>query len=918
MCRTGSTASRRRSQLGLYFFGALLFIVLFIGLWIPGTVRAATQAPFQTITRTNALTQRLLRDATPTAGRVNIGDSQSQDFFSPQGSTVISTDSDGNWSNIGLTPTEITKAGAVTLNMRIDMTHDFSFNWQVQMKAGSNPIADGIGFALHPTYKIGDLSPDQKVAQDIHAIGHPGGNLGTADLMNAFGFKLDSYFNYGRDPGTPGVNYSGPIANTYYGDDSHYYLTGGEGDVYGDADNRIDGDLDYKIPQSNYTQWGPYGIFTRTDQTGYVTYTASQDGTAEEEKPLNGTNNSPNLLGGDWQNMNISYDASTYALSVTLTDPKDTSRTITWKRILSAAEQAQVNTNQYYAFTILGSTGGYYAKQAIQRLSGYFTPENPSLLIRKTTTNGTSVAPTDTVTQQTTSDTKAPTTITDQNTPFQGTLSHILFTYYDSNGDAVTQRVDPTSRDATDWHYLADLTKHNSLGIVTYVYRRTNDLPTLAFTYAGATDGKITVQPNTNVSVTASLTNPTTGPITWMKPYVYDEIPKLLKLANGDNPQVTQDATDNHLKIAFDNIAQSQTATEQFVLHYQGTQPATLYTGGAPADSLDLNLGNNAYIYDESPENLDASGKRIDSSYYYAPTTLDAPLASPRPGTAPDLATYVKMDPGNFVPKVGNVQPAAQANFHYWDITSAGATTMDPGKTGHPTADITGSAAAKVTGQLGDAITAPSTKAPAGFEYLGCYESITYGAPSTWHDASETAPTFYFQSTVGNIPDQKIAYIYRPINAHYLSLVPPDLEFGKHPVNSVSQSALQLPMTQNAQTTITDNRPHTGIPDSTGAWTVTVAATGALTGNQSGAVPSGAQLIFAAPTASSANTITTTGGTLPVTAGNSVQLAQASTYTTQADVLQWGANDIQLSIPQQNVTPDVYQTTLTWTIKDGL
>ncbi|WP_193312059.1 WxL domain-containing protein [Schleiferilactobacillus harbinensis] len=49
-----------------------------------------------------------------------------------------------------------------------------------------------------------------------------------------------------------------------------------------------------------------------------------------------------------------------------------------------------------------------------------------------------------------------------------------------------------------------------------------------------------------------------------------------------------------------------------------------------------------------------------------------------------------------------------------------------------------------------------------------------------------------------------------------------------------------------------------------------------------------------------------------------MQLAQASTYTTQADVLQWGANDIQLSIPQQNVTPDVYQTTLTWTIKDGL
>lgn len=157
----------------------------------------------------NQVTQQLLASG-PSGNQVNIGDNQSQDFFAPTGDAKIYTDADGNWSQIRLTPALAYKKGAVTLNTRIDMTQDFSFNWQVLMKASvdspSATMADGIGFALHPTYTANELGPSQTVVQALNSIGSAGGNLGTADLMNAFGFKLDSYWNWGNDAQTVGAN----------------------------------------------------------------------------------------------------------------------------------------------------------------------------------------------------------------------------------------------------------------------------------------------------------------------------------------------------------------------------------------------------------------------------------------------------------------------------------------------------------------------------------------------------------------------------------------------------------------------------------------------------------------------------------------------------------------------------------------
>lgn len=907
------------------FYGGLLLTIIIAVLVFSVTKVYADSAATQQVVGTNQVTRRLLAGDAASSGRVNITDNQSQDFFSPVGDTVIDTDSDGNWSNITLTPAAGYKKGAVTLNTRIDMTQDFSFNWQVQMKSSTtNPspttIADGIGFALHPTYAAGDLGPAQTVPQNINSIGLAGGNLGTADLMNAIGFKLDSYFNWGSDPnGDPNSPY-GEIPNTYYQDPKHNDAS--HADAYATWDNRIDGVVDNAIPQTTATQWGPYGMFTKTSETGYMTNTASDDGTATEETPLTGAApNSVNLLSGNWMNMAIDYTASTRQLTVKLSDPSDAARTMTWQRTVASSEIK----SRYYAFTILSSTGARWAQQGIQHLSGYFTPEGQTVLVRKVTTNGTSIADAETYTQATPKKTTAPVTMTptDSNNQFQGVLSHILFTYYDSDGNAVTKRVNVTTgkdgfdRDDTSWWYTVDLAKYSSLTIVNYVYRRSNNVPALNFQYAGAaSDGTYKLQPNSDVTVTASVANPATGPATWMGVYALDQLPASLQLKAGSTGA---SQTGNQLKIPLGNIGRNKTGTATFTLHYTGTMPATLYPGGAPASGTGMDLGHNAYVYDQSPYNIDAAGKRVDSSYYYVPATLDAPLATESATQAPVMTDYTNLDPGNFVPHIGSTQPAANAAFHYWDITSAGATTMDPAKTGHPTTDITGSPAKTMTGTLGNTITnAPQPSTLADYTYVGYYEFTGSGTSSTWHDAGSTAPSFYYQTRTSNPATQQIAYIYRPTK-DYLSLTVPNIDFGKHPIADPEGEMRFYPMTSTARVAITDQRPHTGIPDTTGSWQLDAEMSEPLTGINTGTAMIDAQLNFKAATPDSATDVTTSAGIVEERTGTSTTLATAQTYGSHT--LSWDTNDIILQVPWEGVTylvPDKYRTTLTWTLSNGL
>ena len=135
----------------------LLFVVALLGVKIAA---AATISPGAAqLAQTNQLVQRLLAADPADPNRVYIGNDQTQDFFSPHGHTEISTDGAGHWSQIQSTDNHGFELGAVTLNMRIDMQHDFSFSWQVRLKKDPNAslIADGVGFALHPTYTADEV-----------------------------------------------------------------------------------------------------------------------------------------------------------------------------------------------------------------------------------------------------------------------------------------------------------------------------------------------------------------------------------------------------------------------------------------------------------------------------------------------------------------------------------------------------------------------------------------------------------------------------------------------------------------------------------------------------------------------------------------------------------------------------------------
>lgn len=916
----------------------LLFVVALLGVKIAA---AATISPGAAqLAQTNQLVQRLLAADPADPNRVYIGNDQTQDFFSPHGHTEISTDGAGHWSQIQLTDNHGFELGAVTLNMRIDMQHDFSFSWQVRLKKDPNAslIADGVGFALHPTYtadEVKAMGSTQGIAQEIHSIGLSGGNFGTADFMNAFGFKIDSWPN----PGYP----KGPMAGTFYGDPKH--TPQAAVDAYTTRDDLIDGRKISALAFPSGTQWGPFGIFTQTDATGYMNATAAdanQNG-QPDQTPLTGqTGNAVNLLGGAWQNMQIMYTAATHRLTIILADPDNSTRTMTWSRTLTSAEINLINQKHYYAFTILGSTGSYWAEQSIQKLSGYFTPESPSLVVRQATTNGTSLALPTTITQSGRYRTKAPIRMapTKDNNYFTGVLSHLLLTHYDTAGQQVTSRIDANAygSDGNQWYFDIDPATYKSLTIVTYVYRRTASasdaspsakfdipLPKLSFsgtsTSAG-TSGPYTVQPKSTVYVTAQLANPSIGPADWIKPTALITLPQLLQATAG--PGVTQ--TGQQLTVQFADIARGTTGTVTFALTYSGQLPATLYPDQLPAGT-GMRLALHGYLYDQSPDVINAAGARTDGSYFYVPTTLDAPKANSVVTSPPNFSinTTKDIDSGNFVPQFGSAQPAASAVFHYWDVTSADTnpqiTTMDPILAGHPTTDIAGTAPGTLTGLLGNAIAnAPQPTAPVGYQYLGYYEYTGSGTSSIWHSAQDTPTTFYYQvPTTGTsaLAPQQIAYIYRPISDHYFSLTTTDLDFGRHPASAASHD-LSLPTLGNVQTTLTDHRPSVGLPAASGPWQVSVAANGPLTGRTTQAVITGAQLVFAAADTGTAQNVTTAGGALALTdnASETLTLGQSSVYGSAS--LNWAPAKIQLNLPAQTITPDTYQTTITWTVTDGL
>lgn len=926
-----SIAKSTRRKIDVWFClpAVLVFFFLFFGAC---NVHATTLSKTTNhIVNKIEMTNRIISGESGFTSQVNIGSNQTQDFFSAHGNAVINSDETGAWDNMQLTDSRVGQIGAVTLNTRIDMLSDFSFTWQVQMLKTASIIADGIGFVLHPTYtenevkEMGNLNP---IAQQIDSIGKAGGNLGTADLMNAFGFKLDSWYNGGYRRSIPG---------TFFGSTLHNVP-----DNYATADNIIDGKRVGAL--NNRSIWGPFGVFTKTDNTGYMTYTASDsdNGIQPDRIALNGnTGNTVNLVGLNWVNMTLRYSATDHRLWVIITDPSDANRKMTWSRELTTSEVTLISNRRYYALSILGSTGSYYAKQSIKKLGGSFTPETPTMVVRKAAANGNTLAPVQTTTGTVgqTYQTQAPIRMlpTSDNHYFSGVLSHVLLTSYDSDGNQVTQRIPPymyTSNGVT-WSYRIDPSLYAPLCFVTYVYRRTNNSssgsanldipkPTLTFsdssTNVGTTSSR-TLVPNSTVFVTATLGNPSNGPTVWNRPKALIKLPSTLKGTNSTNVGVVGQL----LNLQYGNIDQGTAQSITFPLKYIGQLPATLYSDSLP-NSSGINLDLHGYLYDESPLNIaqqsslnSTNGVRVDGSYFYVPTTLDAPYANQVVSESPDFSNSATkdIDSGNFVPQFGTPQKSASAVFHYWDVSKANGesiTTMDPIKPGHPNTEIGNGSATTCTGLVGDPINgAPNPVEISGYQYLGYYEYTGTGSKSIWHNADDT-PILYYQVPDGSVASQQVAYIYRPING-YISITPPNLDFGRHQIHASTDIGLNLSMIKNANLAFLDSRPHIGIPDSTGAWEIGVSSKQALTGTNSGATLTGASLTFDKARGNSSS-VTSMNGTLTLGTDSEVTLVQSSSYGS-ANLI-WLPTDIHLNVPAQNIAPDVYKTTLTWTVKNGL
>lgn len=156
------------------------------------------------------------------------------------------------------------QSGNITFQAAIDLRGSFTINGAINIgksngqTSGTGAIADGIGFAFYKGQR------DQ--------VGGTGGNLGIYGIPNAFGWKLDTFTNVGKQDSLKGEP-------DWYSENNYYY---------------------------NYA--APYGGFISTDDSGYGKLDAgSYKGFKYDE-----------IADGKYHNIKIAYDGMTHKLTVTL------------------------------------------------------------------------------------------------------------------------------------------------------------------------------------------------------------------------------------------------------------------------------------------------------------------------------------------------------------------------------------------------------------------------------------------------------------------------------------------------------------------------------------------------------------------------------------------------------------------------
>lgn len=188
------------------------------------------------------------------------------------------------------------QSGNITFQAAIDLRGSFTINSAINIgksngqTAGTGAIADGIAFAFYKGQR------DQ--------VGGTGGNLGIYGIPNAFGWKLDTFTNVGKQ-------------DSLKGDPDRYY----DSNTY-------------------YDHTAPYGGFISTDKTGYGTL---------DESSYKGFSYAE-IADGKYHNLKIAYDGMTHDLTVTLD-------LINGKQVqFSKKIDFDPNDPAYY-FTLASSTG---------------------------------------------------------------------------------------------------------------------------------------------------------------------------------------------------------------------------------------------------------------------------------------------------------------------------------------------------------------------------------------------------------------------------------------------------------------------------------------------------------------------------------------------------------------------------------
>ena len=257
----------------------------------------------------------------PSTGKITINRDNFKDFFNQNGSakdnydqlTGIQTITNGSF-----------QSGNISFDGSIDVRHNFEIDGainlgQITSNYGYTGIADGIGFVFYKGER--------------NQVGGNGGDLGIYGVTNAFGWKVDTWFN-DSDHTNSGQKLKGDY------DDGHH---------------------------------NPYGAFITTNKTGY--------GSIDQQSAKNLTKS---IEDNKFHGVKFIYTANTKEFKIVLSTPDGD---VPFSKTFDYDE-----TSPAYYFTIAASTGILPTNQAFRIDSMTYSPIQKAIINYVDDTTGRTIA----------------------------------------------------------------------------------------------------------------------------------------------------------------------------------------------------------------------------------------------------------------------------------------------------------------------------------------------------------------------------------------------------------------------------------------------------------------------------------------------------------------------------------------------